>query len=61
MNNKKGQEVYGNYINILSEKNFIWGKWVILGPKMAHPHKSGLQGFLKKFCTMKRVRRYMEH
>ena len=23
------------------KKNFVWGKWTILGPKKAHPHNSG--------------------
>ena len=36
-------------------------KWVILGPKMAHPHNSGstLRTFLK-FCRMKGANRYMK-
>ena len=28
-------------INGFSEKKFHLGKWVILGPKMVHPHNSG--------------------
>ena len=43
------------------QKNFVHDKWVILGPKMAHPHNSGpaLRIFLK-FYRMKGANRYME-
>ena len=32
-----------------SEKNYLWGKWGISGPKMTHGHKSGFRtnDFLK--------------
>ena len=26
---------------IFSNKNFVWGKWAILGPKMAYSYNSG--------------------
>ena len=36
------------------KKNSHLGKWVILGPKNAHPHNSGSAGrIFFKFCTMK--------
>ena len=25
---------------IVSKKFFVWGKWIVLGPKMVHPHNS---------------------
>ena len=31
-------------INRFSERNYNLGKWVILGPKIAHPHNSGSTG-----------------
>ena len=42
------------FINRLSEKNYHLGKWVIVRPKIAHPHNSGSTGrIFLKFCTMK--------
>ena len=29
------------FINGFSVYNYHLGKWIILGPKMAHPHNSG--------------------
>ena len=48
-------------IMVCTKKKFFQDKWVILGPKMAHPHNSGsaLRIFFK-FCTMKRANRHME-
>ena len=50
------------YFNRFSEKNSHLGKWVILGPKMAHPNNSGsgLRMFFK-FCTMKGANRLMKN
>ena len=36
-----GQDVDGNYVNDFPEKILIWGKWAILGLKMAHLHNFG--------------------
>ena len=46
---------------VWTKRNVVQGKWVILGPKMAHPHNSGstLRSFLK-FCGMKGANRYMK-
>ena len=46
---------------MIFQKKILWGKWTILGPKMAHPHNSGsaLRIFLK-FCRMKGANRYMK-
>ena len=54
LQNKRCQEVHGNYINGFFEKTPGWGKWAILDLKMVHPHNFGfaLRIFLK-FCTMK--------
>ena len=41
LHNEMGQEVHENYINGFSEKILIWGKWTILGPKIACPHNFG--------------------
>ena len=43
------------------QKNFFQDKWPILGPKMTHPHNSGLalRMFLK-FCQMKVANSYMK-
>ena len=39
-------------------KNSHLGKWVILGPKIVHPHNSGSAGrIFLKFCTMKGANR----
>ena len=47
-------------INRFSEKNSYLRKWVILGPKIVHPHKSGSAGrILLKFCPMKGTNMYM--
>ena len=44
-----------------SKKKFVWGKWTILGPKMAHPQNSkSTVKLLKKFCRMKGADRYMK-
>ena len=50
------------YFNRFSEKNSHLGKWVILGPKMAHPNNSGsaLRMFFK-FCPMKGANRLMNN
>ena len=46
---------------VFSKKKFVWGKWAILGAKMAHSHNSGLaRRVFSKFCTMKGGNRYME-
>ena len=35
-------------ILIIFQKKFVWGKWAILDPKMAHPHNwIGPKNFLK--------------
>ena len=48
-------------INRFSEKSSVLDKWVILGPKMAHLHNSGLAGrIFLKFCRMKGDNRYMK-
>ena len=48
-------------INRFSEKNFHLGKWAILGPKITHPHNSGLTlRIFLKFCIMKGANRYMK-
>ena len=46
---------------MIFQKKILWGKWTILGPKMAHPHNSGsaLRIFLK-FRRMKGANRYMK-
>ena len=47
--------------NGLYRKNSVQDKWAILGPKMAHPHNSGLaQRIVLKFCRMKGANRYMK-
>ena len=48
-------------ILIIFQKKIIWGKWIILGPKMVHPHISGsaVRVFFK-FCHMKRANRQMK-
>ena len=39
---------------IFSKKILVWSKWAILGPKITHPHKSGLAlRIYFWFCTMK--------
>ena len=44
-----------NDINNFFQKKFVWSKWTILSPKMAHPHNSGSNvRFFLKNCTMKR-------
>ena len=46
---------------VFAKKNFVQGKWAILGPKMAHPHNSELAlRIFFKFCTMKGADRYMK-
>ena len=46
---------------IFSPQKFVLDKWVILGPKMAHLHNSGLAGrIFIKFCRMKGDTRYMK-
>ena len=42
------EELFKNDINNF-QKKFVWGKWTILGMKMAHPHSSGsaVRFFLK--------------
>ena len=54
----KGAKVDENDINNFPKKIFVWGKWTILGPKMAHPHNSGSAvRIFCKFCSMKKVNR----
>ena len=51
--------VYGSYVNDLSEKILVWGKWVILDPE-CHilSHKSGSAvRIVFQFYTMKGVKR----
>ena len=45
LHSARDQEVHGNYINGISEKILIWGKWAILGPKMKGPHDCGSTQF----------------
>ena len=43
------------------QKCFVHDKWAILGPKMTHPHNSGLAlRIFLKFCRMKGANRYMK-
>ena len=43
------------------QKNCVQAKWVILDPKMAHPHNSGLAlRIFLKFYRMKGANRYMK-
>ena len=54
--------VYGSYVNDLSEKILVWGKWFILDPE-CHilSHKSGSAvKIVFQFYTMKEVKRDME-
>ena len=45
----------------LYQKSFVHDKWVILVPKMEHPHNSGSNlGIYLKFCRMKGANRYMK-
>ena len=47
-------------ILIIFQKKIIWGKWDILGPKMAHPHNFGsAPRIFFKFRTMKGANRCM--
>ena len=48
-------------ILIIFQKMFVWGKWTILDPKMAHSHNSwsALRIFLK-FNKIKGANRYMK-
>ena len=50
-----------NALLVFLEKSSFWGKWAILGPKMACPYNFGstLSIFLR-FCRIKGVKRYME-
>ena len=61
---KSGSQVMAKNVlgkSDFSEKILIQGKWAILGLKTARAHNFGsaLRIFLK-FCTMERVKRYME-
>ena len=48
-------------ILIILQKKIVCGKWTIFGPKMVHPHNSGLAPkILSKFCRMKGASRYMK-
>ena len=48
-------------IMVWTKRNVVQGKWAILGPKMAHPHNSGLAlRSILKFCRMKDADRYMK-
>ena len=54
--------MHGSYINGLSEKYLVWGKWVIYDPE-CHilPHNSGSAvRIILQFCTMKGAMRDME-
>ena len=42
LHNEKGQYLDESNNNCLYQKIFVYDKWAILGPKMAHPHNSGL-------------------
>ena len=43
-----------NNIKDFSKKILVWGKWTILGPKMAHPHNYGsAPRIFFRFCIMK--------
>ena len=56
-----GLIVHGSYINDLSEKILVWGKWVISDPE-CHilPHSSGSAvRIVLQFCTMKGAKRDM--
>ena len=61
LHNERGQQVDESNNNGLYQKKFVQDQWVVLGPKMAHPHNSGsaLKIFLK-FCRMKGANRYMK-
>ena len=37
----KGANRQMKMILIIFQEKFVWGKWTILGPKMAHPYNSG--------------------
>ena len=37
---ERDQNVHERYITSFSKKVLVWSKWVILGPKMSHPHIS---------------------
>ena len=51
---KKGQQLHESNNNGLYPKKIVQHKWVILGPKMAYPHNSGLAlRIFVKFCRMK--------
>ena len=41
LHNKRGQKVDEKNIEDFSQKILVWGKWMILGSKMVHPHNSG--------------------
>ena len=36
-----GANRYMRVILIIFKTKFVWGKWTIVGLKMAHPHNSG--------------------
>ena len=59
----KGVKKYNGTYIVSLKKILIWGKWAILGLKMAHPHNFGSTlriFFFLKFCIMRRVKKYME-
>ena len=48
-------------IMVCTKKKIVQDKWAILGPKMTHPHNSGLTlKVLFKFCRMKGANRHMK-
>ena len=58
LHNEGEQLVDQEYVLTFSKKIFLWGKWLILGPKMAHGHNFGsVLRFFCKFCTIKEANR----
>ena len=61
LHNEKGQFADESNNNGLYQKHFVHDKWSILGPKIAHPHNSGLALRISlKFSRMKGTDRYMK-
>ena len=59
LHNERGQQVDENDFNNIFQKNFVWGKWTILGPKMAHPHNS--RSFVRYFKILLNERGWWIH
>ena len=55
---KKKKKKKKNFIKKKKKKKSHFSKWAILGPKMAHPHKSGSTvKIFEKFYTLKGANR----